>query len=81
MLEGEFYSMCELYNTSPSFVPKPRAWGKLNVSSPDTYYFLSDFVEMSYLKPDPQQFATDVARMHQDSKSPTGNFGFYFNTC
>lgn len=64
----------------PTFVPKPHAWGKLNVESPDTYYFLCDFIEMSDLKPGPQQFATEVARMHQASKSPTGHFGFYCNT-
>ncbi|KAF2108600.1 Fructosamine kinase-domain-containing protein [Lophiotrema nucula] len=31
MLEGEFYSMRELYKTSPNFVPQPHTWGKLNL--------------------------------------------------
>lgn len=81
MLEGEFHSMKELYKTAPKFVPKPYTWGKLNVSNPDTYYFLSDFIEMSNHNPDPVQFSTKLVELHQASVSPTGKFGFHVNTC
>ncbi|KAJ5657797.1 Fructosamine/Ketosamine-3-kinase [Penicillium longicatenatum] len=81
MLEGEFHSMRELYNANPNFIPKPHAWGKFNISNPDTYYFLCDFIEMSNMTPDPVQFATNVVQLHQASKSPTGMFGFHINTC
>lgn len=81
MLEGEFYSMCELYRTAPTFVPRPYTWGKLNVNKPDTYYFLCDFIEMTNQNPDPVQLGTKLVQMHQASESPTGMFGFHINTC
>ncbi|KAL8647101.1 MAG: hypothetical protein Q9210_005753 [Variospora velana] len=81
MLEGEFNSMCELYKTAPAFVPKPYTWGKLNVSNPDTYYFLCDFIEMTNQNPDPVQLCTKLVGMHQASVSPNGMFGFHVNTC
>ena len=81
MLDGEYHSMCELYKTAPGFVPKPYTWGKLNVSSPDTFYFLCDFIEMTNQDPDPVQLCTKLVEMHQASVSPTGMFGFHVNTC
>ena len=73
--------MSELYKTAPTFVPKPYTWGKLNVSNPDTYYFLCDFIEMINENPDPAQLCTKLVQMHQASQSPTGQFGFHLNTC
>ena len=81
MLEGEFNSMSELYRTAPNFVPKPYTWGKLNVSNPEMYYFICDFIEMTNENPDPAQLCTKLVQMHQRSKSPTGKFGFHLNTC
>lgn len=81
MLEGEFHSMSALYEAAPGFVPKPCAWGKLNVTNPDTYYFLCDFIEMTNESPDPVQLATKLTQLHQDSVSPTGQFDFHINTC
>ncbi|KAL8811096.1 MAG: hypothetical protein Q9200_002066 [Gallowayella weberi] len=81
MLEGEFNSMCALYKAAPNFVPKPYTWGKLNVSSPDLYYFLSDFIKMTNQHPDPVQLCTKLVGMHQTNLSPTGMFGFHVNTC
>ncbi|KAF2810622.1 uncharacterized protein BDZ99DRAFT_519318 [Mytilinidion resinicola] len=65
MLEGEFHSMTELYKAAPDFVPKPHDWGKLNVSSPDTYFFLCDFIEMTSQNPDPIQLCTKLVQLHQ----------------
>lgn len=81
MLEGEFNSMVELYKTCPDLVPEPYAWGRLDVSSPDTYYFLCDFIEMSNISPDPIQLATKLVQLHQVSESPNGMFGFHIDTC
>ncbi|KAL8649618.1 MAG: hypothetical protein Q9226_005499 [Calogaya cf. arnoldii] len=81
MLHGEFNSMCELYKTAPKLVPKPYTWGKLNVSNPDTYFFLCDFIEMTNQNPDPAQLCAKLVSMHQASVSPTGMFGFHVNTC
>jgi fructosamine-3-kinase len=81
MLEGEYNSMTELYKTCPNFIPKPYTWGKLSVSSPDTYYFLCDFIEMINQNPDPVQLCIKTVQLHQASESPTGMFGFHINTC
>lgn len=81
MLEGEFNSMRELYKAAPNFVPAPYTWGKLDVPSPETYYFLCDFIEMTNQNPDPLQLCTKLVRLHQDSISPTGKFGFHIHTC
>jgi fructosamine-3-kinase len=81
MLEGEFNSMSELYSVAPNFVPEPYTWGKLNVSNPDTYFFLCEFIEMTINNPDPIQFSTKLVQLHKDSMSPNGQFGFHINTC
>ncbi|EXJ92440.1 hypothetical protein A1O3_00991 [Capronia epimyces CBS 606.96] len=83
MMEGEFNSMSELYNTMPSFVPKPYGWGKYARGSaePETYFFLAEFIDMSDRPPEPTQLCTKLAQLHRDSVSPTGQFGFHITTC
>ena len=81
MMEGEYNAMSELYKTMPSFVPKPIAWGRYHCGNPDTYYFLSDFIEMSEHMPEPNQLCSKMAQLHQDSISPTGKFGMHVTTC
>ena len=81
MMEGEFTAMSELYKTMPDFVPKPLSWGKYRVSSPDTYYFLEEFIEMSDRVPEPNQLCSKLAKLHKDSVSPTGKFGLQVTTC
>jgi protein-ribulosamine 3-kinase len=80
MMEGEFNSITTIYNLIPSFVPKPLAWGKFKLASPDTYFFLCDFVEMSTDMPDPVKFCARVAELHRKGVSPTGKFGFHITT-
>jgi protein-ribulosamine 3-kinase len=80
MMEGEFSSITTIYNLIPSFVPKPLAWGKFELASPDTYFFLCDFVEMSTDMPDPVKFCARVAELHRKGVSPTGKFGFHITT-
>lgn len=81
MMEGEFHGMSELFKTMPELVPKPHTWGKFSTSSPETYFFLSDFVEMDNRPPEPSQLCTKLARLHMTSESPTGQFGFHVTTC
>ena len=73
--------MNELYKAAPTLVPKPHAWGQLNVSNPDTYYFLCDFIEMTSQPPDPVQLCEKLVELHRSSKSPTGKFGFHIVPC
>lgn len=53
MLEGEFASITRPYKTAFNFFPRLYTWGKPNVSSPDTYSLLSDFVELTDEAPKP----------------------------
>ena len=80
MLEGEFHSMTELYKVMPSFVPEPYAWGKFQMSNPETYFFLCEYIEMANDMPDPVQFCSRVAELHKLSKSPNNCFGFHITT-
>ncbi|KAF8864495.1 hypothetical protein BDZ45DRAFT_701672 [Acephala macrosclerotiorum] len=80
MLEGEFHSMTELYKTMPSFVPEPYAWGKFQMSNPETYFFLCEYIKMANDMPDPVQFCSRVAELHKLSKSPNNCFGFHVTT-
>ena len=81
-MEGEYNSMLELYKVMPKFVPKPYCWGKFSSTTTiETYFFLSDFIEMSNKLPNPRTFCTQLAELHKKSVSPTGKFGFHMTTC
>jgi protein-ribulosamine 3-kinase len=81
MMEGEFNAMSELYQTMPEFIPKPYSWGKYHIEQPETYFFLSEFINMSHGMPDPNQLCSKLAQLHRKSVSPTGKFGFHVTTC
>ncbi|KIW21975.1 uncharacterized protein PV07_12622 [Cladophialophora immunda] len=79
MVQGEFESMKAIYSLRSGFVPKPIAWGSFR-NTPDTHFFLCEYREMSDKMPDPEEFTGQLARLHQDSQSPTGKFGFHITT-
>ncbi|VUC30639.1 unnamed protein product [Clonostachys rosea] len=81
MMEGEFNSMSELYKWAPGFVPKPHSWGKHADGSPEKYFFLSQSLKMGDAMPDPECLCSNLARLHRESHSPTGKFGFHSTTC
>ncbi len=78
---GEFTSVTKIHSLIPGLVPAPHGWGKYKAGSPDTYFFLSDFLDMDTSAPEPAQFTARVAELHQKSKSPNGMFGFEVTTC
>lgn len=78
---GEFTSVTEIHSLIPGLVPAPHGWGKYKVGSPDTYFFLSDFLDVDTSAPDPVQFTVRLAELHCKSKSPNGMFGFRVTTC
>ncbi|KAL4797444.1 Fructosamine kinase-domain-containing protein [Aspergillus venezuelensis] len=87
MMEGEFNALLELHKTLPDSVPRSYGWGKLSVSGPgaDTYFLLLEFIEMcdplTLRDPEPEQLCRKLARLHRESTSPTGMFGFHVTTC
>ncbi|CAJ2502646.1 Uu.00g100400.m01.CDS01 [Anthostomella pinea] len=76
---GEFESMQAIYSTVPEFAPKPIACGTYD-ANPDTYFFLCEFRDMTEDMPDPHKFSARLAALHQESKSPSGKFGFHVTT-
>ena len=79
MMHGEFESMKAIHTLMPDFAPRHRAWGTYK-SIPNTYIFLCDYKEMIDEIPDPHKFASRLAALHQNSKSPIGKFEFHINT-
>ena len=78
---GEYTSVTTIHSLIPGLVPTPHGWGKYKNGSPDTHYFLSDFLNMDNAAPEPAQFTARVAELHRKSKSPNGMFGFEATTC
>ncbi|KAJ4405277.1 hypothetical protein N0V82_010349 [Gnomoniopsis sp. IMI 355080] len=82
MMQGEFHSISEFYKFAPDFVPKPHSWGRYALDGFEAYFLLLEYIEMtSEAMPDPVQLCSKLARVHRESKSPTGQFGFPVTTC
>jgi fructosamine-3-kinase len=81
LMEGEFNAMSELYKWAPDLVPKPHSWGKYASEDIEAYFFLAEFIDMKPGMPDPKQLCSKLARLHRDSQSPNGQFGFHITTC
>ncbi|KAL5349502.1 hypothetical protein ACLOAV_005795 [Pseudogymnoascus australis] len=56
-----------------------ESWGTYK-SIPNTHFFLCNYKEMIDEMPDPHKFASRLAALHQNSKSPNGKFGFHITT-
>ena len=78
-MEGEFESMKVLHGVTPDFAPKPIAWGTFKSNS-DLHFFLCDFHDMDGELPELNSFAASLAKLHCESISPTGKFGFHVTT-
>lgn len=72
--------MTEIYSYMPDFVPKPITWGKFKQASPETFFYLMDFLELAPEMVEPPEFCRLVAHLHKISASPTGEFGFHQTT-
>ena len=77
MIEGEHRSMTEIYSYMPEFVPQPITWGRFQQASPETYFFLMEFLGIAAEVAEPPEFCGAVARLHSMSTSPNGKFGFH----
>ena len=79
MMHGEFESMIAIQAVTPSFAPKPIAWGTFR-SNPELHFFLCDFHTMDSEAPNAAKFTARLAEMHQKSSSPNGKYGFHLTT-
>ncbi|KAI9676501.1 MAG: hypothetical protein M1817_000659 [Caeruleum heppii] len=79
MMEAEYESMKIIHAVTPDFCPEPIAWGTFK-TSPDQHFFLCSFHDMDDELPELHQFSACLAKMHRESVSPTGKFGFHITT-
>lgn len=79
-MEGEYEAELAIFKTVPELIPKPLAYGQCTNTSTPVYFILKEFVDMSMHLPEPKQLCDKVARLHVDSSSPTGKFGFHVPT-
>lgn len=81
MMQGEFHVMSEFHKFSPEFVPKPQSWGRYSSQNFEAYFLILQYLDMtSDTMPDPTELCSKLARVHRDSRSPTGQFGFAVTT-
>lgn len=73
--------MTALWEASPNFVPKALGWGTYAVAGTQTYFLISQFIDMSNKLPEPVQFCAKLVDLHRNSSSPNGKFGFHISTC
>ena len=76
---SEYEATCAIHAVVPDFTTKPIAWGTYDTVK-DTHFYLCNFPEMTHEMPDPYAFTAHLAKLHQESVSPTGNFGFHVQT-
>lgn len=82
MLKGEFESAKIIHTLMPGLIPAPLGHGRYTKESPQTYFYLSEFVVMETgVAPDPVALGTNLASLHRKGQSPNGKFGFHVVTC
>ena len=64
MMKEEFAAMGELYNTTPSSVPKPIAKGQFQLPGPPAFFLLNDFIDMSNEMADPNDLCDRLLTLH-----------------
>ena len=79
--EGEFHSAAAIDAAIPGLVPKAAGWGEYRNGDSHVYFYLSDYHDMDYsTPPEPVQFTSQIAELHQNGTSPNGMFGFPVTT-
>ncbi|KAK0101599.1 hypothetical protein ONS95_006762 [Cadophora gregata] len=81
LVYGEYEAAKTLYGVAPNFLPKPIGAGTY-ISDPNTYFYLSEYVDMIEEVPDMQKFCVSLAKIHRDSVplSLKGQFSFHIVT-
>lgn len=80
MITGEFRSLEAIHRVTRDFVPKPYMCGKFD-KPPERYFIVTEFRHICEQPPEPDAFTRSLAKLHADSMSPTGKFGFHTTTC
>lgn len=69
MCEGEYESLKEMYQVSPTFVPRPYAWGRYREPQPEVYFLLAEFRDVG----------GQVGSAHAATKFPSREFPTLFS--
>ena len=72
--------MKEIHSYLPDFVPQPIACGSFATVSPQTFFFLMEFIDFGPDLVEPPEFCHRIAELHKMSRSPTDQFGFQMTT-
>ncbi|KAI1329480.1 Fructosamine/Ketosamine-3-kinase [Xylariaceae sp. FL0255] len=78
MAQGEYEAQTALAAIIPDNVVIPMAWGIFDDCS--KAFFITQFRNLRARPPSPQQLVHILKRLHQNSVSPTGKFGFHTAT-
>ncbi|OBT89161.1 hypothetical protein VE02_01634 [Pseudogymnoascus sp. 03VT05] len=72
--------MTALHAANPELTPRPIAVGTYQ-SDLKAHFFLCEFINMTNELPDLYNFPAKPAELHENSVSPTGQYGFGTPTC
>ncbi|KAI1214672.1 Fructosamine kinase-domain-containing protein [Annulohypoxylon truncatum] len=74
---GEFHSASAINEVVPKLVPKPCGCGEYQNGESTVYFFLGDFHDMDLSGiPEPAEFMSKIAELHEKGTSPNGMFGY-----
>lgn len=79
MVLDEYESMKALHQANPPFAAMPIGLGTLE-SDPNLHFLLQEFLELDPKLPERVRFTLALATTHDQSRSPTGKFGFHVTT-
>ncbi|KAL8874003.1 MAG: hypothetical protein Q9174_000599 [Haloplaca sp. 1 TL-2023] len=84
MFEGEYTSLRTIEAACPGLVPSVLGCGEFASSVGDSklHFLVEEFLQLdSQSKPEPDEFASSLAALHRNGRSPNGTFGFPVATC
>lgn len=76
MAEAEYEGQKAIHSLIPNNAVKPVAWGYFAETKSKAWY-VAEFMNLRPRTPSLEQLLPIVQRMHQQSVSPTGKFGFH----
>ncbi|KAI1111483.1 Fructosamine kinase-domain-containing protein [Nemania sp. NC0429] len=79
MALSEYEGSKALYKALPDNIPRPIATGAL-AKDPEKHFYLAEFREMADEMPGTSEFVSVVAKLHQNTESPNGKFGFHMTS-
>ncbi|KAK8042820.1 hypothetical protein PG994_013303 [Apiospora phragmitis] len=79
MAEAEYEREKALFEVIPDNIAAPLTWGKLQDDS-NKSFILTRFRNLRDRSPPPAQFLAILKKLHVNSVSPTGKFGFHVTT-